>query len=90
VRLAAPDLAKYLRKRAGFGLSSDADALLFTMRDGAPLQTDTLAEYLRRSRTVRVSIALNSSLCEGLLRTRYQPERSADTSSVGDVLLTSR
>jgi metal-sulfur cluster biosynthetic enzyme len=89
VRLAAPDLAKYLRKRAGLGLPGDVDALLFTMRDGAPLQADTLADYLRRSRTVRLSIAFNSSLCEGLLRARYQPERIADTTSVGDTLLAS-
>jgi metal-sulfur cluster biosynthetic enzyme len=88
VRLAAPDLAKYLRKRAGLGLPGDDAALLFTTLEGAPLQAAGLAEYLRRSRTVRVSIALNSSLCEGLLRARYLPERNADTTSVGDALLT--
>jgi metal-sulfur cluster biosynthetic enzyme len=90
VRLAAPDLAKYLRKRAGLGLPGDAAALLFTTLEGAPLHAESLADYLRRSRTVRVSIALNSSLCEGLLRARYEPERNADTTSVGDVLLTFR
>jgi hypothetical protein len=90
VRLAAGDLAKYQRKRVGLGLPAGDGALLFTMLDGTPLAAATLAAYLRRSRTIRVSIALNSSLCEGLLRTRYHPERSADTASVGDILLTAR
>jgi metal-sulfur cluster biosynthetic enzyme len=87
VRLAAGDMEKYLRKRAALGLPCGEDALLFTTLEGAPLELATLADYLRRSRTVRVSLAFNTSLCEGLLRTRYQPERVNQHTSLGDQLL---
>jgi metal-sulfur cluster biosynthetic enzyme len=74
--LAAGDLAKYLRKRARLGLPTHPGALLFTGLDGAPLAVETLPMYLRHSRIVRVSIAFNTSLCEGLLHARYDPERN--------------
>jgi hypothetical protein len=48
-----------------------------------------LPAYLRRTRTIRVSMAFNSAMCEGLLRARYHPEQNEDTSSVGDILLIS-
>jgi hypothetical protein len=89
VRLAAGDLAKYLRKRAGLGLPSDAAAGLFCELSGAPLRAEDLPGYLRRTRTMRVSMAFNSAMCEGLLRARYHPELNEHTASVGDILLTS-
>ncbi|HEY3233036.1 MAG TPA: iron-sulfur cluster assembly protein [Roseiflexaceae bacterium] len=89
VRLAAGDLEKYLRKRAGLGLPADGAARLFSELSGAPLRAEELAGYLRRSRTMRVSMAFNSAMCEGLLRARYHPDLNEDTTSVGDVLLTS-
>jgi metal-sulfur cluster biosynthetic enzyme len=71
VRRAAGELTKYLRKRTLLGLPQHPDAYLFTDLEGAPLSAETLPAYLRHSRLVRVSIAFNTSLCEGLLRTRY-------------------
>jgi len=88
VRLAAGDLAKYLRKRAGLGLPNDAAARLFCELSGDPLRAEELPGYLRRTRTMRVSMAFNSAMCEGLLRARYHPELREHTSSVGDILLT--
>lgn len=82
--LGADDLAKYRHKRE---LLVGGHALLFTTLEGAPLRADELTAYLRRSRMVRLSIAFNTSLCEGLLRTRYEPERSHETASLGDRLL---
>jgi hypothetical protein len=87
VRLAASDWEKYARKRVALALDTAPDALLFTTLDGQPLHTVDLKEYLRRSRGARLNIAFNTSLCEGLLRATYSPERLHDTSSAGDALL---
>jgi metal-sulfur cluster biosynthetic enzyme len=87
VRLAAADLARYRHKRRALGLANDADAPVFTSLDDRPLSVAELPEYLRRSRTARLNIAFNTTLCEGLLRATYTPERIGDTSSVGDALL---
>lgn len=84
VRLGADDMRKYLHRRAR--LLGHAGPL-FTSLDGAALPAAGLDAYLRRSRMVRLSIAFNTSLCEGLLRTRYEPERTYDTASLGDALL---
>jgi metal-sulfur cluster biosynthetic enzyme len=88
VRLAAPDLEKYLRKRDGLGLPAEGASWLFSDLSGAPLLAEELPGYLRRTRTMRVSMAFNSAMCEGLLRARYQPGLNSDTASVGDILLT--
>jgi hypothetical protein len=73
VRLAASDLEKYMRKRAGLGLPAGPAERLFCELGGAPLLAEKLPDYLRRTRTMRVSMAFNSTLCEGLLRARYHP-----------------
>jgi hypothetical protein len=87
VRLGAGDLAKYLRKRRLLGLPDAPVDGLFCALDGTPLSAEELPDYLRRTRTMRVSLAFNTTLCEGLRRTQYNPERSTDTSSVADGLL---
>jgi metal-sulfur cluster biosynthetic enzyme len=87
VRLAAGDLEKYLRKRGVLALAIAPEAALFTTMDGTPLSAVDLVDYLRRSRGARLNIAFNTSLCEGLLRATYTPERISDTSSAGDALL---
>jgi hypothetical protein len=88
VRLAGPDLAKYLHKRRKLGLDQAPAALLFTTIAGRPLAEVDLADYLRRSRSARLNIAFNTSLCEGLLRTQFRPEQQGSHQSVGDSLLT--
>lgn len=87
VRLGAGDLAKYLRKRRLLGLPDAPVDGLFCALDGTPLSAEELPDYLRRTRTMRVSLAFNTTLCEGLRRTQYNPERISDTSSVADGLL---
>jgi metal-sulfur cluster biosynthetic enzyme len=88
VRLAAPDLEKYLHKRRKLGLEQAPAALLFTTLAGQPLAEVDLADYMRRSRSARLNIAFNTSLCEGLLRTQFHPEQHGSHQSVGDSLLT--
>jgi len=38
---------------------------------GQPLRVGGLKEFLRRSRSIRMNIMFNTSLCKGLFRTRY-------------------
>ncbi len=87
VPLAAADLERYLHKRRRLGLAIGANDLLFTTVDGQPIAVTDLAVYLRYSRAARLNIAFNTSLCEGLLRTQFFPERQSDHSSVGDRLI---
>ncbi|WP_298403107.1 iron-sulfur cluster assembly protein [uncultured Chloroflexus sp.] len=87
VPLAAADLLRYLHKRRRLQLSVAAEALLFTTVAGQSIAETELATYLRYSRSARLNIAFNTSLCEGLLRTQFFPERQHDHSSVGDRLM---
>ncbi|MCS7288311.1 MAG: iron-sulfur cluster assembly protein [Roseiflexus sp.] len=87
VPLAAADLTRYLHKRRRLHLATDPGARLFTTSDGQPIAAVDLAAYLRYSRTARLNIAFNTSLCEGLLRTQFFPERQHDYSSIGDRLM---
>lgn len=87
VLLAAADLLRYLHKRRRLQLAVTADAPLFTTVEGQPIAEAELASYLRYSRSARLNIAFNTSLCEGLLRTQFFPERQHDHSSVGDRLM---
>lgn len=87
VPLAAADLLRYLHKRRRLQLAVTADAPLFTTVEGQPIAEAELASYLRYSRSARLNIAFNTSLCEGLLRTQFFPERQHDHSSVGDRLM---
>ncbi|MGB8347304.1 MAG: iron-sulfur cluster assembly protein [Ktedonobacteraceae bacterium] len=62
----------YLRKRRALGLSQIADAPLITDDSGQPLAPGGLADFLRRSRSVRLNIMFNTAMCKSLFRTRYQ------------------
>ncbi|RMD72135.1 MAG: DUF59 domain-containing protein [Chloroflexi bacterium] len=87
IPLARADYERYLHKRRRLGLPVMAATLLFTTVDGQPIVTSELPNYLRYSRSARLNIAFNTSLCEGLLRTQFYPERQSDYTSVGDRLL---
>ncbi|WP_448338225.1 metal-sulfur cluster assembly factor [Chloroflexus aurantiacus] len=87
VALAAADLRRYLHKRRRLHLAMTADAYLFTTVEDRPIPEAELPAYLRYSRSARLNIAFNTSLCEGLLRTQFFPERQYDYSSVGDRLM---
>ncbi len=87
IPLAAIDLQKYLHKRRQLHLAVAADARLFTTVTDQPIAEADLPAYLRYSRSVRLNIAFNTSLCEGLLRTQFFAEQQYDYSSVGDRLI---
>jgi len=87
IPLAAADLQRYLHKRRRLHLAMNVDVRLFTTVTDQPIAEADLPAYLRYSRSARLNIAFNTSLCEGLLRTQFFPERQYDYSSVGDRLM---
>ncbi|HJT56387.1 MAG TPA: iron-sulfur cluster assembly protein [Ktedonobacteraceae bacterium] len=62
----------YVRKRQTLGLPQEQDALLITDDTGQPVAPGGLQDFLRRSRSVRMNIMFNTSMCKGLFRTRYE------------------
>lgn len=68
---ACEELRLYLERRRRLGLPTDAAAPLAVMPGGRPIEPGELAAYLRRARSTRVGMEFNSSLCRGLLETRY-------------------
>jgi hypothetical protein len=69
-----PDTDTYLHRRGELGLDVDADAPLLVDHFGAPVSAEAATAYLRRIRTIAVSIEGNAGLCRGLLATRYHVE----------------
>jgi metal-sulfur cluster biosynthetic enzyme len=65
------ELRLYLQRRRRLGVRTDAGAPLAVMPGGRAIPADELAGYLRRARSTRVGMEFNSSLCRGLLETRY-------------------
>lgn len=61
----------YVQRRAALGLPMAATDPLIIDDTGQPLQVGGLKEFLRRSRSIRMNIMFNTSLCKGLFRTRY-------------------
>jgi metal-sulfur cluster biosynthetic enzyme len=62
----------YLRKGSVIGLFQTKDDLLITDDTGEPIIAGGLQEYLRRSRSVRLNIMFNTSMCKSLFRARYE------------------
>lgn len=69
----------YLKRRAALALTIRPDAALIIDDQGVPLQAGTLKEFLRRSRSIRMNIMLNTSLCKGLFQTRYGTQATQTT-----------
>ncbi len=63
--------ATYIRRRETLGLPMTADDPLIIDDTGQPLQVGGLKEFMRRSRSIRMNIMFNTSLCKGLFHTRY-------------------
>ena len=68
---ADPATEALLRRRATVGLPLDADAPVLVDADGTRPSRDTAALFLRKARSVRISVDGNAHFCRGLLRTRY-------------------
>ena len=82
----APTSEALLRRRAVVGLPLDAAAPVLVDADGTRPSPEAAAHFLRRARSVRISIDGNAHFCRGLLRTRYPgaeadqaPRRDADS-----------
>ena len=61
----------YVRRRAALALPQEPGDALIIDESGRPLASGGLQEFLRRSRSIRMNIMFNTSLCKGLFRTRY-------------------
>ena len=64
--------AGYLNRRASLGLPLAPRDPLMINDEGLPVQPTGLQEFMRRSRSIRMSIMFNTSMCKGLFRTRYE------------------
>ena len=74
---AAPETEALLRRRATVGLPSDPAAPVLVEADGSRPAPAAAALFLRKARSVRISVDGNAHFCRGLLRTRY-PGSEAD------------
>lgn len=68
----------YQQRRVALGLPHAPDDPLMIDDQGQPLQTGELPQFLRRSRSVRMNIVLNTALCKGLFHTRYGGNSAPD------------
>ena len=64
--------AGYLNRRASLGLPLAPRDPLMINDEGLPVEPTGLREFLRRSRSIRMTIMVNTSMCKGLFRTRYE------------------
>ena len=71
-----PTTEALLRRRAAVGLPLDAAAPVLVDADGTRPSREAAALYLRRARSVRISVDGNAHFCRGLLRTRYPGSES--------------
>ena len=65
------DTDTYLQRRAELGLAVSSDAPFLVDKTGVPVSPDGATAYLRRLRTIAVSIEGNAGTCRALLATRY-------------------
>ena len=70
-----------LRRRATVGLPLDPGARVLVEADGSRPGPATAALFLRKARSVRISIDGNAHFCRGLLRTRYPDETTGENQS---------
>ena len=61
----------YQQRRVALDLPHAETDPLIIDDQGQPLQTGGLQQFLRRSRSVRMNIMFNTSMCKGLFHTRY-------------------
>src|SRR5256885_5436661 len=72
-----PDTDTYLQRRAELGLDVSPEAPFLVDRTGAPVSPERATPYVRRLRTIAVSIEGNAGFCRGLLATRYHAGHGA-------------
>ncbi|TQS47050.1 iron-sulfur cluster assembly protein [Cryptosporangium phraense] len=69
--LRGPEAAALRRRRAALGLSLADDAPVLVEPDGTRPAPEAAEMFLRRARSVRISVDGNAHFCRGLLATRY-------------------
>jgi len=67
----------YLQRRAELNLDVSLDSPLLVDDTGTPVSEGQATAYLRRLRTIAVSIEGNAGFCRGMLATRYDTLRSS-------------
>lgn len=77
-----------LRRRATVGLPCDDTAPVLVEADGTRPAPATAALFLRKARSVRISIDGNAHFCRGLLRTRYPGSEHDQTARPDDEVAT--
>jgi metal-sulfur cluster biosynthetic enzyme len=73
---AGPETETYLQRRAELGMDVSPGASLLVDNEGQPISPEQATAYLRRMRTIAVSIEGNAGFCRGMLATRYDTTRS--------------
>lgn len=63
--------AEYLGRRRDLGMPEGPAEIAFTDPQGRPLEPASIPDYLRLSRSMRVSLESNTEFCTGLLAARY-------------------
>jgi len=76
--------AGYLNRRASLGLPLAPRDPLMINDEGLPVQPTGLQEFMRRSRSIRMSIMFNTSMCKGLFRTRYENAGASEAYPEGE------
>jgi metal-sulfur cluster biosynthetic enzyme len=76
--------ARYLNRRASLGLPLAPRDPLMINDEGLPVQPTGLQEFMRRSRSIRMSIMFNTSMCKGLFRTRYENAGTSEAYPEGE------
>jgi metal-sulfur cluster biosynthetic enzyme len=71
------DTDTYLQRRAELNLDVTLDSPLLVDDTGTPVSEEQATPYLRRLRTIAVSIEGNAGFCRGMLATRYDTLRSS-------------
>jgi metal-sulfur cluster biosynthetic enzyme len=71
------EIDTYLQRRAELDLDVSPDARLLVDDTGTPVSPQRATAYLRRLRTIAVSIEGNAGFCRGMLATRYDTVRSS-------------
>jgi hypothetical protein len=67
----------YLQRRAELDLDVSPESPLLVDDTGTPVSPPGVTAYLRRLRTIAVSIEGNAGFCRGMLTTRYDTLRSS-------------
>jgi metal-sulfur cluster biosynthetic enzyme len=76
----------YLRKGAVIGLFQTKHDVLITDDTGKPVAPGGLHDYLRRSRSVRLNIMFNTSMCKSLFRARYEGVGASQSDEEVDIV----